>query len=157
MPGLIEEFVAFEAEPPEDLQGDPIWRLPAFRLGLFLSRVAREDSVQLRRLPQHWNEASQLRRAVDAIKANITEGYGRLSGKDRARYYEIALCSARESREWYRDLATTLGRDHVRETAILLTRVIRILTKAIPAERAGSSEQRIRRAAERARGPKLPE
>ncbi len=38
---------------------------------------------------------------VGSIRANIAEGYSRGTGKDRARFYEYALGSARESRDWY--------------------------------------------------------
>lgn len=151
MSGLDDELATFEAKPPEDLVGDPIWRLPAFRIGLFLSQVARRDCLVLRRYPYHYRDATQLKTAVDGIKANISEGYGKLSGRDRARYYEMALSTAREAREWYREVADVLGRPEATERALLLTRVIRILTKAIPEERAGASEERIRRAAENAR------
>ncbi|MFN8404533.1 MAG: four helix bundle protein [Anaerolineales bacterium] len=36
--------------------------------------------------------------AVGSVGANISEGYSRSSGKDRARFYEYALGPARESR-----------------------------------------------------------
>jgi four helix bundle protein len=148
---LLDEFAAFEQRQPDDLIGDPVWKLPAYRIGLFLSQVVQKDCVSLRRFPGTEDCARQLQRAVDGIPANITDGYGRLSGKDRARYYEIALSSAREAREWYRRAAQVLDRALMNERALLLTRVIKILTKAIPEERAGASELRIRRAMTRRR------
>jgi four helix bundle protein len=86
----------------------------------------------------------QLERSVSSIKATISEGYSKFSGKERARYYETALCSAREAREWYRDLGLWLGTSDAEERGMLLTRVIKILTVAIPEEREGASETRIR-------------
>ena len=138
MPSLAEELAAFEAHPPPELVGDPIWRLPAYRLASFLAEVVHADCTVLRRFPRHLEHASQLEAAIEAIPANITEGYGKLSGKDRARFYEIALSSAREARDWYRRVRRVLGQQETLARAMLLTRVIRILTKAIPEERAGT-------------------
>jgi len=52
--------------------------------------------------------AEQLERSIDSIGINISEGYGRLHGRERARFYEFALGSAREAREWYARVATVL-------------------------------------------------
>ena len=145
MSPLSERFQDWESSPPSDLFGDPIWKLPAYRIALFLSAVVREDvSVMIRDgAPTHLY--SQLDRAVGSIGANIEEGYARFSGRERARYYEIALGSAREARHWYRGTQTWLGRSVAEERGALLTRAIKILTVAIPRERQGESEQRIQR------------
>ena len=45
--------------------------------------------------------ADQLYRSLGSIGANLAEGYSRGTGKDRAHFYEYALGSARESRDWY--------------------------------------------------------
>ena len=121
-----------------------MWRLPAFRISLFLAEVARVDVKLLLRTRGPRPSIDQLERCVPSIKANISEGYSKFSGKERARFYEMALCSAREAREWYRDLGSWLGSSAAQERAMLLTRVIKILTVAIPEERDGTSETRIR-------------
>jgi four helix bundle protein len=146
MPTLLEAFMRWETHPPPTLFGDPIWRLPAYRIALFLADVAQHDVEVLSttRAPRHVGD--QLARAVDSIGANISDGYGRLSGRERAHYYEMALGSAREAREWYFRSARWIGATVAEERAQLLTRAIRILTAAIPDERSGSSEARIRRA-----------
>ena len=144
MSKLADRFKEWEREPPADLFGDPMWRLPAFRISLFLAGVARGDVKLLLRTGAPRRSIDQLERCVPSIKTNISEGYSKFSGKDRARYYEMALCSAREAREWYRDLGSWLGRSAAVERGMLLTRVIKILTVAIPEEREGASETRIR-------------
>src|SRR5687767_12658331 len=143
MSQLEDRFSEWEREPPADLFGDPMWRLPAFRISLFLAGVVRSDVKFLLRTGAPRRNIDQLERCVPSIKANISEGYSKFSGKERARYYETALCSAREAREWYRDLGSWLGRSAA-ERGMLLTRVIKILTVAIPEEREGASETRIR-------------
>jgi four helix bundle protein len=146
MSTLHEQFAAFERSTPPELFGDPIWRLPAYRIATFLSEVARLDSTALMRSQCPAHIPSQLQRAVDSIGVNITEGYSRFSGKERARYYEMALGSTREARDWYRRAVPWLGESEALERAYLLTRAIKILVYAIPKEREGSSEDRIRKA-----------
>ena len=42
----------------------------------------------------------QFTRAVDSISANIAEGFGRFSKKDKIRFYYYSLGSAHESIDW---------------------------------------------------------
>ncbi len=147
MDDMERDFSRWEATPPPELFGDAIWRLPAYRLSRYLAHVAPDDV----RIIRSWspNIAEQLERSIDSIGINISEGYGRLHGRERARFYEFALGSAREAREWYARAARYLEPGMAMGRAKLLTRAIKILTVAIPQERAGSSERRIRDAIER--------
>lgn len=149
MDAIEIEFARWEVTPPPELFGDTIWRLPAYRLSRYLALTVRSDAKAIRvRAP---NVAEQLERSIDSIGINITEGYGRLHGRERARFYEFALGSAREARDWYARADSQLEAGIALGRAKLLTRVIKILTVAIPQERAGSSERRMRDAAERKR------
>jgi four helix bundle protein len=139
------DYERWQARPPDDLFGDPIWRLPAYRLSRFLALVVRKDIKRLRLAHRRSYVPEQLKRAVDSVSTNITEGYSRLSGRERARFYEYALGSAREARDWYARLPS-VGAEVALGRARLLTRIIKILNVAIPEERSGSSERRIRRA-----------
>lgn len=149
MEDLHARFARFEATPPDHLIGDPIWRLPAYRLALFLSDVVDEDVVVLTREAAPFHSRGQLHRSVHSIEANICEGYGRQSGKDRARYFETALSSAREARGWYYRVRTWIGLTQTTERLSFLTRIVKILTVAVPMERRGDSEIRIERAKRR--------
>jgi len=42
----------------------------------------------------------QYTRAVDSISANIAEGFGRYSKKDKIKHYRIAIGSLKESYDW---------------------------------------------------------
>lgn len=42
----------------------------------------------------------QFARAIDSISANIAEGYGRFSKKDKVRFYFYSLGSTYESMDW---------------------------------------------------------
>ena len=79
--------------------------------------------------------ADQLYRALGSISAYIAEGYSRSTGKDRARFFEYALGSARESRDWYYKARFILGDDVVNERLELLTHIVRQLIMIIPSER----------------------
>lgn len=43
---------------------------------------------------------SQFVRAVDSISANLAEGFGRYSKKDKIKFYRIAFGSLKESLDW---------------------------------------------------------
>jgi four helix bundle protein len=43
---------------------------------------------------------SQFVRAVDSISANLAEGFGRFSKKDKIKFYRIATGSLKESLDW---------------------------------------------------------
>src|SRR5206468_7807587 len=79
--------------------------------------------------------SDQLYRALGSIGANISEGYSRSSGKDRARFYEYALGSARESRGWYFNGRHVLGLEVAEHRMNLLTHIIRLLLTILPSER----------------------
>lgn len=49
---------------------------------------------------EQYGITSQLRRASSSVSANIAEGFGRKSNKDRAHFYQIALGSLLESKNF---------------------------------------------------------
>jgi four helix bundle protein len=79
--------------------------------------------------------SDQLYRALGSISANLAEGYSRGTGKDRARFYEYSLGSARESRDWYYKGRHILGEAVVQHRLQLLTEVIRLLLTMVPQQR----------------------
>ena len=154
MDSVEDEFAQWERVPPCDLFGDTIWRLPAYRISRYLALRVRRDILAVKRRSR--NAADQLESSVDSVGINITEGYGRLHGRERARFYEFALGSPREARDWYARTSGLLPPGIAIGRARLLTRVIKILTVAIPQEREGSSERRLKDARLRSRAPKSP-
>jgi four helix bundle protein len=79
--------------------------------------------------------ADQLYRAIGSISANIAEGYSRGTGKDRARFYEYALGSARESRDWYFKGRHILDEAIVQARMEVITEIIRLLLTMVPQQR----------------------
>jgi len=110
--------------------------MEAYRLALFAGDLGWFDSVKLtkdRRLLGFL--ADQLYRALGSISANLAEGYSRGTGKDRARFYEYALGSARESRDWYYKARHVLGEDVTTHRLRFLTQIIRLLLTMVPQQR----------------------
>ncbi len=79
--------------------------------------------------------AGQLYAAVCSIEANISEAYSRSTGKDRAKRFEYALGSVRESMSWYKSAQPVLGEVTVKDRRDRLEEMRRLLLAIIPRER----------------------
>ena len=157
MDNLEARFQQWQKTPPPDLIGDPIWRMTAYRISLFMADLVRLDALSLVHHGAPNHKVTQLESSVESVEANLSEGYSKFSGKERARFFEMALASAREARGWYRRSSQWLGTEEAAERRMLMTQVIKILTVAIPRERSGGSERRIRRARKRYRDEPAPD
>jgi len=120
---------------PLELKEDPLWRMEVYRLSVFAADLAWLDVTKLIQDKRTISLADQLYRAAGSASANIAEGYGRQSGKDQARYYEYALGSAREARNWYYQSCHVLTDPVALHRIRLLTQIIRLLLTIIPSER----------------------
>jgi four helix bundle protein len=129
------DYDEWEATVPISLRGDSLWKIKAYRLALFLADLAWDDTSRLLRDRRTVALADQLYRAVGSISANIAEGYSRGTGRDRARFYEYALGSARESRDWYYKSRRILEEPAVSNRIDLLTNIIRLLLTMVPQQR----------------------
>jgi four helix bundle protein len=129
------KYAEWEKTVPETIKGDSLWKMRAYRLALFLSDIGWYDVVRLGQDRHTLGLADQLYRALGSVGANLAEGYSRGTGKDRARFYEYALGSARESRDWYYKGRHVLEEAVVQHRLELLTKVIRLLLTTIPQQR----------------------
>ncbi len=77
----------------------------------------------------------QLYAAVCSIEANISEGYSRSSGKVRARIFEYAMASVRESMSAYKSSSPILGDSTVKDRRDRLEEMSRLLLTIVPRER----------------------
>ncbi|HEY4722427.1 MAG TPA: four helix bundle protein, partial [Anaerolineae bacterium] len=93
------------------------------------------DVIKLAQDKRTLDLSDQLYRATGSIGANIAEGYSRSTGKDRARFYEYALGSARESRDWYYKARYVLSQEVSNHRMNLVTQIIRLLITTIPQQR----------------------
>jgi four helix bundle protein len=120
---------------PEVITGDSLWKMEAYRLGLFAADVGWHDVTKLMQDKRTLDLSDQLYRSLGSISANIAEGYSKSTGKDRARFSEYALGSARESRDWYYKSRHILGEDITAHRLNFLTQIIRLLTTMVPQQR----------------------
>jgi four helix bundle protein len=126
----------WEATAPRGIRDDPIWRFHAYRASLYLLHLARED-VRAAREDARWAAVSgQLLRSVASVSANIAEGYGRPTPRDRMRFYDFALGSLREAATWYEGAKVFLPHDTAHARIDNLGEVRRMLFGAIRALRA---------------------
>lgn len=120
---------------PAALSQDTLWKVEAYRLALFLADICWNDVTRLLADKKTTGLSDQLYRSIGSISANLAEGYSRGTNRDRARFYEYSLGSAREGRDWYYKGRFILG-DVVADHRISLsTQIIRLLLKMVPQQR----------------------
>lgn len=129
------DMQTWEAQVPEHLKHDAIWRRQDYRLARYLADTAWPDAAELDRHRVTRDIGAQLYKAIGDIPSHLAEGYSRGSVQDRVRFYEYALGSAREAREWYARGVHILGVERVRERSEYLTSILRLLLTVIPGER----------------------
>ena len=125
----------WERAVPEAIRADSLWKMTAYQLALFLGDLGWHDVTRLQADPRTRRFSGQLYRAIGSISANLSEGYSRGTGKDRARFYEYALGSARESRDWYFKARHILGDTVANHRLEILTEIIRLLLTMVPQQR----------------------
>lgn len=118
-----------------EIKNDPIWKLEVYRLALFAGDIGWQDVLTLSKNKLMFSVADQLHRSLASISANLTEGYSRSKGLDRARFIEYALGSARESRDWYYKSRHVLRSEVITHRIGLTTHIIAMLTPMIPHQR----------------------
>ena len=119
-------YEEWEKSVSAEITNDSLWTIEAYRLGLFAVQDKRTAGL-----------SDQLYRALGSISTNLAEGYSRGTGKDRAPFYEYALGSARESRDWYYKGRHILGPVVTAHRLSLLTQIIRLLLTMVPQQRQG--------------------
>ncbi len=124
-----------------ELSRDPLARMRAYQLARELVPDAWKDAKVLKAEPITEEIAGQLYAAACSVAANIAEGYSRSSGRDRAKIFEYALGSVRESMEWYRSVDPVLGEAIARDRLDRLEEMRRMLLAIIPRERGRSMKK----------------
>ncbi len=109
--------------------------MDAYRLALFAADLGWYDATKLMQDKRTLDLSNQLYRALGSISANLAEGYSRGTGRDRARFYEYALGSARESRDWYYKSRHILEHEVTDHRIHLLTRLVQLTLVMVPQQR----------------------
>jgi four helix bundle protein len=129
------DYKEWEPSVPEAIRADSLWKMAAYRYALFLTDLCWQDVSILSKDKRTVSLSDQLYRAVCSVSANIAEGYSRSTGKDRALFYQYALGSARESRDWYYKGRHLLGDEIFDHRSKILVEIIRLLLTMIPDQR----------------------
>jgi four helix bundle protein len=116
---------------PPEITNDPIWKLEVYRLALFADDIGWNDVLALSKNNLMWSVADQLHRSLGSISANLTEGYSRSKGLDRARFFKFSLGSARESRDWYYKSRHVLSTEVIKHRMGLVTQIVAMLAPMI--------------------------
>lgn len=125
-------YTSWIASIPPEISRDPLWNMEVYRIALFVGEIAWSDVCKLAADKRTLEISDQLHRSVGSISANIAEGYSKASKKDEARFFEYALGSARESRDWYYKSRHILGEAVFIHRARLLVQIIKPLLKLVP-------------------------
>ena len=120
---------------PLTADADLVSRMRVARVAAELLDVAWFDAEIVVRNPITVIVAGQLYAAVGSISANLREGYSRSSGRDRARFFEYALGSARETEVWYAASMRLLSAEVMDARGESLAEIERLLLAVIPRER----------------------
>lgn len=117
------------------IKNDALWKMSVYKYALFVGELGWFDTTKTYQDYRLREVSDQLYGALGSISANIAEGYSRGSSKDRARFYEYSLGSARESRDWYYKCRHVLGEKVYEHRVTFLTHIIRLLLTMIPQQR----------------------
>lgn len=131
-------FEEWQVTVLDAIKKDALWRMSVYQYALFVGEIGWFDVTKLQGDTRLYKVTNQLYGSLGSISANISEGYSRGSNKERAHFYEYALGSARESRDWYYKSRHILGERVFEHRANLLAQIIRLLLTMIPQQRGKS-------------------
>ena len=130
---------------PVAIRKAAVWKVRAFQIASYVAALAAEDARTLEGAARFARVVPQLVGAAGSIAANLTEGYSRLSRKERIKYYEYALGSANETSSWYQSAASGLAPNALEDRLTYLARISQLLLTMIRNERialrSGSSKR----------------
>ncbi len=129
------KFDEWVSSLPKEITGDSLWKMEAYRLALFATEVGWHDVTELMKDRRTMETADQLYRALGSVSANLAEGYSHHTGKSRAQYYQYALGSAREARDWYYKSHHILKEEVIQHRISFLTQIIKLLLIMVPQQR----------------------
>ncbi|MFC1463765.1 MAG: four helix bundle protein [Candidatus Brachytrichaceae bacterium NZ_4S206] len=128
-------FEEWLANVPPEISQDPLWQMTVYRQALFIGDLAWHDSTKLAQDQRTCKLSGQLYEAAGGISATIAEGYSRGHSKVQAQFYEYALGSARETRDWYYKGRHVLGQTVATHRMKLLVHIMKQLLRLIPEHR----------------------
>ncbi len=101
-----DRFAVWEAQVPARIKKEGIWRFVGYRKALYLYDLVWDDTESWQRDPRGWPLVRQIISSAGSISANLEEGYGRGTEKQRLYFYQVSLASARETRVGFTEPGT---------------------------------------------------
>jgi four helix bundle protein len=131
----LADYAGWERRVPESVTSDSLWKVSVYRKALYLRFKAWSEAMKILRHGLGGSLARQLYRAVGSIGANISEGWSRSTGLERAHAFDYSLGSTREAIVWYLPAAEILGPTVTKRRLSQLAEVRRLLLVMIQTER----------------------
>jgi four helix bundle protein len=122
---MDNELALWDSRQPAWEKEDPLWSLLAYRLARYALDLTKADLSQTRRLGNETRD--QLLSSVASIAANLAEGHSRNTSRERARFYNYALGSAREANVWYSSIADALPDGTATARSAVLSRLKKLI------------------------------
>lgn len=132
---FLMNYEEWEVTVPNAFKNDSLWKMSVYRFALFVGDLGWYDVTKIQQDSRLYKVSNQLYGSLGSVSANIAEGYSRGSNKERAHFYEYALGSARESRDWYYKCRHVLGESVAVHRFSLLVQIIRLLLTMVPQQR----------------------
>ncbi len=131
----MKDYADWEANVPERIKNEPIWKFPGYRKSLYLYDVIWEDTETWINEPRSKSIAWQIIDSAGSISANLEEGLGRGYGRELLYHYRVALASARETKGWYFRARHLMESSSLETRMSLLDEVISLLVNELSNQR----------------------